>query len=99
MNLQIRNKLIIVTGGAKGIGEAISTGLAAEWAIPVIFGRNENGNAESIGKIKSDGGNGYHYQVELSNPVECKEAVENLIKDLGRIHGVVNNAGVNDGVS
>lgn len=99
MNLLLQNKIIIVTGGAKGIGEAISTGLAAEGAIPVIFGRTEKENEEAIAKIISNGGKGYHYQVELSNPVECKAAVENLIKDLGRIDGVVNNAGVNDGVS
>lgn len=99
MNLQLQNKVIIVTGGAKGIGEAISTGLAEEGAIPVIFGRNVKENEETIEKIKSYGGNGYHYSVELSNPVECEKAVASLIKDLGRIDGVVNNAGVNDGVS
>lgn len=99
MNLQLQNKVIIVTGGAKGIGEAISTGLAEEGAIPVIFGRNAKENEETIEKIKSNGGNGYHYRVELSNPVECEKAVASLIKDLGRIDGVVNNAGVNDGVS
>lgn len=99
MNLQLQNKVIIVTGGAKGIGEAISTGLAAEGAIPVIFGKDEDDNIETIAKIKQAGGNGYQYKVELSNPAECKKAVETLIKDLGRIDGVVNNAGVNDGVS
>jgi L-fucose dehydrogenase len=98
MNLQLQNRVIIVTGGAKGIGEAISSGLAAEGAIPVIFGRYENENIEMIKKIKSEGGLGYHYMVELSNPDECREAVQNLVKDVGRIDGVVNNAGVNDGV-
>jgi L-fucose dehydrogenase len=99
MNLQLQNKVVIVTGGAKGIGEAISTSLAEEGAIPVIFGRSEDENIETIAKIKGNGGVGYHYKVELSNPAECKDAVENLVRDLGRIDGVVNNAGVNDGVS
>jgi len=98
MDLQLRNKVIIVTGGARGIGEAISTGLASEGAIPVILGKDEADNIDTIEKIKKTGGIGYHYKVELSNPDECKEAVQRLIKDIGRIDGVVNNAGVNDGI-
>lgn len=98
MDLQLKDKIVIVTGGAKGIGGAISSGLAAEGAVPVIFGRNENENEEIIEKIKNEGGNGYQYRVELSDPVECRDAVGRLIRDLGRIDGVVNNAGVNDGV-
>ena len=42
MDLNLTNKIIIVTGGAKGIGEGIVKLLAAEGAIPVIIGRNEN---------------------------------------------------------
>jgi NAD(P)-dependent dehydrogenase (short-subunit alcohol dehydrogenase family) len=99
MNFGLQNKVIIVTGGAKGIGEAITKGLAAEGAIPVVFGNNEVDNIKTIEKIKHEGGTAYQYKVELSNPAECKKAVENLIRDLGRIDGVVNNAGVNDSVS
>ena len=42
MDLQLKDKVIIVTGGAKGIGEAIVKALASEGAIPIILGRNEN---------------------------------------------------------
>jgi len=98
MDLQLRGKVFIVTGGARGIGEAISTGLASEGAIPVILGKDEADNIDTIEKIRKAGGTGYHYKVELSNPGECKEAVQKLIKDIGRIDGVVNNAGVNDGI-
>jgi L-fucose dehydrogenase len=98
MNLQLQDKVIIVTGGARGIGEAISMSLAAEGAIPVIFGRNEQHNTETVANIRNTGGNAYDYKVDLSNPNECKIAIERLITDVGRIDGVVNNAGVNDGV-
>lgn len=99
MDLQLQNKIFIVTGGAKGIGQAITVRLAAEGAVPVIVGRNENDNENTIAKIKSDGANGYHYKAELTNPVECRDTINKIINDLGRIDGVVNNAGVNDGVS
>ena len=45
MDLQLKNKVIIVTGGAKGIGEGIVKVLANEGAIPVIVGRNEDDNS------------------------------------------------------
>ena len=41
MNLYLENKIIIVSGGAKGIGAAITKSLAAEGALPVIIGRSE----------------------------------------------------------
>ncbi len=44
MDLQLTNKVIIVTGGAKGIGEGIVKVLAKEGAIPVIVGRSEEDN-------------------------------------------------------
>ena len=48
MDLQLKNKVIIVTGGAKGIGEGIVRVLVAEGAIPVIVGRNENDNLKLV---------------------------------------------------
>jgi L-fucose dehydrogenase len=99
MKLQLKDRIVIVTGGAKGIGEAISLGLVEEGAIPVILGKSEIENAEILEKIKKAGGTGYVYKVELSNPLECGESVNKLTRDLGRIDGLVNNAGTNDGVS
>ena len=49
------NKIIIVTGGAKGIGEGIVKALAAENAMPVIIGRNEADNVKALESISSKG--------------------------------------------
>ena len=95
MNLGLKDKIIIVTGGAKGIGAGIVKVLAAEGAIPVIIGRNENDNETMLKEI---GGNGFTVSAELTLPEECKKAVDETVKKYGRIDGVVNNAGVNDGV-
>ncbi|WP_276504772.1 SDR family oxidoreductase [Terrimonas pollutisoli] len=98
MDLQIKDKIIIVTGGAKGIGEGIVKALAKEGAIPVIIGRSEKDNLDAIDRIVEEGGVAYEVTAELSIPQECEKAVQEVIRQFGRIDGVVNNAGVNDGV-
>jgi len=98
MDLQLKNKVIIVTGGAKGIGEGIVRVLAAEEAIPVIVGRNENDNLKLCHELTSDNTEIFQVVAELSNPEESEKAVNEVIKKYGRIDGLVNNAGQNDGV-
>ncbi len=95
MDLNLKDKVILVTGGAKGIGEAISRTLATEGAFPVILGRNEEDNKKTITAI----GTGGQIPVELNEPDRCVAAVKEAIARYGRIDGVVNNAGINDGVS
>ncbi|HEY5368753.1 MAG TPA: SDR family oxidoreductase [Hanamia sp.] len=95
MNLNLKEKIIIVTGGAKGIGEGIVKVLAAENAIPVIVGRKE---ADNLKTLEGIGSKGFHVVAELTNPDECENAVKKIIEKFGRIDGLVNNAGMNDGV-
>ncbi|MBJ7882034.1 SDR family oxidoreductase [Gelidibacter salicanalis] len=98
MDLKLKNKVIIVTGGSKGIGNGICNVLAQEGAVPVIVGRTESDVLEAVNNIKERGGNAFHAIAELTNKEACKNAVESVIKKFGRIDGLVNNAGVNDGV-
>lgn len=98
MNLNLTEKVILVSGGAKGIGEGISSVLAAEGAIPVIVGRNEADNARTLEAIHAAGGLGHAITAELTQPDECEKAVRLTLERYGRLHGLVNNAGVNDGV-
>lgn len=95
MDLALKDKVVIVTGGAKGIGEGIIRVLVKEGAIPVILGRNEEDNKKLIDEL----GVGYQVKTELSKPAECKKAVDEVLKKFNRIDGVINNAGINDGVS
>lgn len=98
MNLQLNDKVIIVTGGAKGIGLGISKVLAGEGAIPFIIGRSEADNMAAVKEIEAGGRQVKCVTAELTNPEDCKRAVQQVIAEFGRIDGVVNNAGVNDGV-
>ena len=94
MNLNLKDKVIIVTGGAKGIGAGITKSLAAEGAIPVVVGRDANDNDAII----KDVGAGFGITAELTHPEACENAVKATVEKFGRIDGLVNNAGINDGV-
>ncbi|HSV12545.1 MAG TPA: SDR family oxidoreductase [Hanamia sp.] len=95
MNLHLDNKIIIVTGGAKGIGQGIVKTLAAENAIPVIVGRSKADNLKTLESIDNKG---FQVVAELTNPQECENAIKEIVEKYDRIDGLVNNAGVNDGV-
>jgi len=99
MNLGLQEKVIIVTGGAKGIGEGIATVLAQEKAIPVIVGRSEEDNLLTVNKIEAAGGTAFQVVAELNHPETCQKTVATIAVKFGRIQGLVNNAGVNDGVN
>jgi L-fucose dehydrogenase len=98
MNLGLTDKVIIVTGGAKGIGEAITTVLAQELAIPIVVGRNETDNARLATVLQKQNLRADFVTAELTDPVACKTAIDAVVKKHGRVDGLVNNAGVNDGV-
>ncbi len=98
MNLGLKEKVIIVTGGAKGIGEGISQSLALESAMVAIVGRNKDDNEKAIAKIQATGGQAFSFVAELSRPEEGERVVNEVYQFFGKIDGLVNNAGINDGV-
>jgi len=98
MDLQLKDKIIIVTGGAKGIGEGIVRQLANEGAIPVIVGRKEADNLKLVNEITGKGQQAFQVVAELTNPESAGETIGAIVNTFGRIDGLVNNAGVNDGV-
>jgi L-fucose dehydrogenase len=98
MDLQLKDKFIIVTGGAKGIGLGIVRALATEGAIPIIVGRHAGDNEAACREITAGGGRVFAVQAELTRTEECSRAVHEVIEHHGRIDGLVNNAGINDGV-
>ena len=98
MDLGLNNKVIIVTGGAKGIGEGIVKVLSGEGAITVIVGRNETDNRKLQTELETAGGKAFSVEAELSEPKACEKAMKTIIQQFGCIDGLVNNAGVNDGV-
>lgn len=98
MDLNLKDKVIVVTGGSKGIGYGICKVLAEEGAIPVIIGRNKETIYVAVKELAAFGTKVGFAFAELTDPDACKNAVKKIRQEFGRIDGLVNNAGVNDGV-
>lgn len=98
MDLKIKDHVIIVTGGSKGIGRGIVTTLALEGAIPVIAGRSGDVGKDLVEELKASGAEACFVQTELSDVDQCREVVRQTLEKYGHLHGLVNNAGINDGV-
>ena len=94
MDLQLNGKVVIVTGGAKCIGAAICEGLAEEGAIPVVLDMDEDAANALVRKM----GVGYALSFNLTDLFLSKRAVNTVLQRFGKIDGLVNNAGVNDGI-
>jgi L-fucose dehydrogenase len=98
MDLALGGKFVVVTGGAKGIGEGIVRVLVAEGAIPVIVDRDGEAGLQLREEIAAGGGRAELIVRDLAEPGECRAAVDEVARIAGRIDGLVNNAGVNDRV-
>ena len=72
--------------------------LAAEGAVPVIVGHDAADNEAAVRAVAAAGGRAHAVLAELTRTEECRAAVEAAVARFGRIDGLVNNAGVNDGV-
>ncbi|MEP6504879.1 MAG: SDR family oxidoreductase [Betaproteobacteria bacterium] len=97
MDLHLRDKVVIVTGGAAGIGAAIALQLAHEQAIPVVLDRAPPSPALAAELAALSPASGF-FQLELSDEAACADAVARILERHGGIDALVNNAGVNDGV-
>lgn len=95
MDLHLEGKVILVTGGAKGIGAAVCKTLAEEGAVPVIIDKDARAG---VSLQKEIGGKCLFVEADLTSAKACAEAVRKAVDELTTIHGVVNNAGINDGV-
>ena len=95
MDLQLKDKVVVITGGAKGIGAAITRGCAHEGAIPVIVDKDANAGQQLVSGLRASG---KLIAGDLTQREFCESAVSQTQSEFGRIDALVNNAGVNDSV-
>lgn len=97
MDLELKDKVVMITGGAKGIGAAIARAVVAEGAVPVIVDRDAAA-AEQLQKEISAGARSLFVTADLCSDADCSAAVVQATKEFGRIDALINNAGINDRV-
>ena len=89
--MKMKDKIVLVTGGAAGIGKATALRFAEEGAKVIICDVNETAGQETLKEL---GGDVVFYKVNVSNREEVQKWVDEVIAKYGRIDVIVNNAGI-----
>ena len=98
MDLHLNDKVFIVSGGSKGIGEGISRVLANEGAKLMIATRSRGSvTNDFVTLLRSRGTEVEVTYGDLREVSICKNVIDHTVEKFGKIDGIVNNAGVNDG--
>lgn len=98
MDLDLKDKLIVVTGGGAGIGAGISRACLEEGARVVILSRASQNVKDFMAEMQSAKADCQLVEANLEDAVRCRSAIEEIQDRFGDVYGLVNNAGVNDGV-
>ncbi|MCP5555639.1 MAG: SDR family oxidoreductase [Akkermansiaceae bacterium] len=96
MDLKLENRVILVTGGASGIGASICRRIVEERGIAVILDRNVSLSESLARELSPDGDHCDWLAADLTDEAATREAFAELIRRHGRLDGLVNNAGLND---
>jgi citronellol/citronellal dehydrogenase len=88
-----QDQVIVVTGGGSGIGRCLAHELTSLGAHVVILGRKEEKLLRTVAEIREDGGSVSHHACDIREEEQVQTVVRTIVKDRGRIHGLVNNAG------
>lgn len=96
MEKLLENKVIVISGGTKGIGKGVAIEAAKQGAKVVIGGRDEEAALQIIDKVEAMGGSAIFVPVDLLNVEDCAKMFDIAVKEYGKIDGYVNYAGVTD---
>ena len=95
MDLGLKDKVVLVTGGSRGIGQACALAFAREGAHVVInYAGNDEAANKTLGEIEKLGVKGKALKFDVANAQACSDAIDGIVKELGKIDILVNNAGI-----
>ena len=94
MDLGIKGRVALVTGGARSLGKADCLALASEGCKIVVLDLNAEGAAETAGEISAQGGVARGYEVDITNRAQLADVVARAQSEVGPVDICVNNAGI-----
>src|SRR5260370_33219266 len=98
MDLGLKDKVIVVTGGGAGIGAGITRACLDESARVVVLSRISENVQHFMAEVESAGQSCTLIEAHLDDTARCRQAISEIEQRFGALDGLVNNAGVNDGV-
>ena len=96
MDLQLKGKVVLITGGAKGIGSAITRACAREGAIPIVVDKDCDAGKQLRAELQNSGVSCGFICTDLLPAANCAAAIDSTLRDFGKLDVLVNNAGIND---
>ena len=94
IHMEVKDKTVIVTGAASGIGAATSRHFAANGAKVIVSDINEDKAADLVNEIKQHGGHAVVKPANVSNYDEVKQLISDTVSEFGKLDVLVNNAGI-----
>jgi 3-oxoacyl-[acyl-carrier protein] reductase len=91
--MRFQDKVVIITGGARGIGAETAVKFAENGAKVAIFDLNTQGAKETASKIQRGNGTCLTFSLDITKRVDVQTAVEQVVKEFGTIDILINNAG------
>lgn len=90
----LRDKVVLITGGARGLGRAVALRLVQEGAAVVISGRNQQNLEDTLSLLQQNGGRASAVIADVRRAKDVQDMIDAVIQEHDRIDGLVNNAGV-----
>lgn len=92
--MRLKDKVVVVTGAARGIGEAYARGIAAEGGIVIVADLNEDAGQRVAKEIEADGGRSLFVRCDVADAASASALVATVKAECGGIDGLVNNAAI-----
>lgn len=92
--MEFKDKIILITGAASGIGQAAAIAFAKEGGIIVVSDINEEGGSTTVEQIKEVGGQAIFIKTDVANAGDVATLVETIVQQFGRLDIAINNAGI-----
>lgn len=92
--MNVKDKVIVITGGGQGLGRAMAINLAENGAKLALIDLNEEQLKETVSLIEQAGSTGNYYLANVTNEQEVEETFSQINSDFAGIDGLINNAGI-----